>query len=136
MFSSAYNYRFHFNFPRIVEDSKGRYETENDSGRAVLHVREEFQEFQDAFSKDERSHALEEALDTIHAMETFLRLCYSEDEIVSMRDFIVSKNKRRNYYKDDVPDCYVPRSDAVKQKRISTPFDQEIVYCNGVIDGR
>lgn len=136
MLSLAYNHRFHFNFPRIVEDSKGRYETENDSGRAVLHVREEFQEFQDAFSKDERSHALEEALDTIHAMETFLRLCYSEDEIASMRDFIISKNKRRNYYKDDVPDCYVPRSDAVGTRTITFPRDQKTVHCGDVIDGR
>ena len=136
MLSSAYNHRFRFNFPRIVEDSKGRYETENDSGRAVLHVREEFQEFQDAFSKDERSHALEEALDTIHAMETFLRLCYSEDEIVSMCDFIISKNKRRNYYKDDVPDCHVPRSNAVGLRTTTVPCDQKIVHRGDVIDGR
>ena len=98
MLSSAYNYRFHFNFPRIVEDSKGRYETENDSGRAILHIREEALELQEAFSKDERSHALEEALDTIHAIETFLRLCYSDSEIDAMRDFVVAKNRRRNYY--------------------------------------
>ena len=39
-----------------------------------------------------------ELLDIIHACETALRMTYTEDDVMRMRDLVIKKNNERGYY--------------------------------------
>lgn len=86
--------KYDFNFPMV---------TKFDDTEQEEKVKEEFVEFYYSKPKDEEDKVVE-ALDLIHAVETWLRMECTEEEIVNAYMKVFVKNALRGYYdieKDD-----------------------------------
>lgn len=79
--------RYDFNFPMI---------TKNNHLDQVEKIKEEYMEF--LYLGNDREERIMEALDLIHAVETWLRMECTDDEIDSAYEDVIAKNDARHYY--------------------------------------
>ena len=60
------------------------------------HIREECREFEEETSQEEKE---KEAVDILHAAETFVRKFFADDKrFEEVRDKVIAKNTSRGYY--------------------------------------
>lgn len=65
----------------------------------VKKIQSEAGELLEAFSEGDQRHAIEEALDVLHACETFLRN-QPIDLVNEIRNEVIEKNQKRGYYNE------------------------------------
>lgn len=81
--------RYDFNFPSVTK-------TNGTEGQEQK-IREEFLEFY-YFESDNKDDKIMEALDLIHAVETWLRMECTEEEVANAYQKVFVKNALRGYY--------------------------------------